>query len=256
MREPITNPVTPALVAGVVIVIFLTIFAWAWAVRRPIPTDLAESGLAQSGSSQPTARPMVYAAIGASDVVGVGADDPEKESWTAILHSKMPSGTNYVRLGRGGITLTEANRLEVPQAIQAQPDLVTLWNSVNDATRGIPLEQYTKELKSALTRLTKETEAHIVVLNVPDLTVIMGPLLPSQRGLIQGGIKQWNMGMAQTVAAFGDRVTLVDLFPISNEVLKHPEYLSSDNFHPSSSGYARLADLVWQVISEKGLLQR
>lgn len=252
LREQINTPVTPALVIAMVAVVFLSIFAWAWAVRRPAAGQ-GESAAGPTPTEQP---PLTYAAIGASDVVGVGASDPSSESWVNRLHRLMPEGTRFVRLARSGITLREANAVEVPRAVEAKPDIVTMWNAVNDATRGVPLNTYIEDLNSALTRLTRETNAHVLVLNLPDITILMNGVPAQQKALVQGGIRQWNKAMADAAAKFGDRVTLVDLFPISDEVLDHPEYISPDNFHPSSAGYKRLAEVVWERIEEQGLLAR
>jgi lysophospholipase L1-like esterase len=236
-----------------VAVISLSIFLWAWAVRRPAPA----SAPAGKAVEQATAEvPHTYAAIGASDVVGVGADDPRGESWVHRLHSMMPPGTRFQRFARSGITLREANAVELPQAIAAQPDIVTIWNAVNDALGGVQIGAYTQDLDRSLSRLTKETKAHIVVLNLPDITILMNGVPAEQRMLIQGGVRQWNRAMEETAAKYGGRVTIVDLYPVSDEVLDHPEYISADNFHPSSAGYKRLAEVVWDVIEEKKLLAR
>jgi lysophospholipase L1-like esterase len=245
------------------VVVLLSAVLWAWAVRRPAPeldapaastTPVAETEAPPAPAPEP--RPMTYAAIGASDVVGVGADDPSNESWINVLHKMMPDGTKLVRLGRGGITLGEANRVEVPGAVEADPDIVTIWNVVNDATSGITLTTYLNDLNAALEKLTKETRAQVVVLNLPDITVLMEGLPASQLDLIRGGVEQWNRAIAEAAARYGDRVHVVDLYPISGEVLNHPEYLSSDNFHPSSTGYRRLAEVVWEEIRRDGLLDQ
>jgi lysophospholipase L1-like esterase len=241
-------------VGVVVIVIFVSIFLWAWAVRRPAP--VASPAVGQIDATPTEEPPITYAAIGASDVVGVGANDPNAESWVNRLHSFMPPGTRFLRFARSGIVLREANTVEVPQAVQARPDIVTIWNAVNDALGGVQLPSYIEDLDTALSRLTRETDAHVVLLNLPDITILMNGIPAEQRMLIQGGVRQWNKAMAGTAAKYGDRVTMVDLFPISDEVLDHPEYISGDNFHPSSAGYKRLAEVVWEVIREKRLLER
>ena len=69
-------------------------------------------------------------------------------------------------------------------------------------------------------------------------------------------MEQWNRGISEAAALYGDRVHVVDLYPISEEVLNHPEYISGDNFHPSSTGYRRLAEVVWDEIGRAGLLDR
>jgi acyl-CoA thioesterase-1 len=233
-----------ALVAFVGVASFLTVFMWRWAVRRPVPAESVP------GTSEE--KPISYAAIGASDVVGAGADDPTSQSWVNVLHGMMPPGTRLTRLGRGGITLHEALAVEVPQALAAQPDIVTMWNCVNDVGRGIALNDYLRDLDKALSLLTRETDANIYLLNVPDLSILLPPQGdPTQRQLIQGGARQWNQGIAATAAKFRGRVHVVDILPISAEVLARPDYLSSDGFHPSTSGYRRLAEVVWEAIREK-----
>ncbi len=254
MRAQFNSPVSPLLVAGVVGVIFLVVIAWVWAVRRPAPvfTSVAVSGPTATSTKPPV---ITYAAIGASDVVGVGANDPATESWVNLLYKKMPPGTHFARLGRSGITLQEANVVEIPDAIARQPDIITLWNCVNDVGRGVPVTTYISELNTALTRLTKETEATVLLLDLPDISLLLQGKVPdAQRDLIKGGVQQWNKEMRVAAAAYGDRVKFVDIFPASEEILLHPEYLSSDEFHPSTVGYQRLADFVWDVIQKDDLL--
>lgn len=246
------NPVTPPLVGLVIAIIVLTIFVWAWAVRRPVPAETTVETPEEAEQVQ-VQRPFVYAAIGASDVVGVGAEDPASQSWVELLARYLPPDTRLVKLGRNGITLNDANKIEVPQAVAAQPDLVTIWNAVNDATRGIPLALYTRDLRTALDRLSQDTSAHILLLNVPDLSLLLPPAFQDRRELIRGGIKQWNDAMSRTAAEYGDRVTLVDLFPGSANVLTRPEMVSADSFHPSSEGYRWLADHVWAIMQANNL---
>lgn len=296
MKLNAQNPVVGLLFGGLAVmglVVLISAVAWAWAVRRPAaeagtpvsqPTPSVEAEAdtpalqpppfvetqADAPASQPTPsagaeapvmparepRGITYAAIGASDVEGAGADDPATESWINVLHEKMPEGTKLVRLGRGGITLGEANRLEVPEAVQADPDIITMWNVVNDATHGITLTTYLNDLTAALDKLTGETRAQVVLLNMPDITILMNGIPADQKDLIRGGVEQWNRAIAEAAARYDGRVHVVDLYPISEEVLNHPEYISGDNFHPSSTGYRRLAEVVWDEITNSGLLDR
>lgn len=254
MRQSFQSPVSPLLVAGVVGVIFLVVIAWVWAVRHPAPVS---TGVVISGpTATATAPPAItYAAIGASDVVGVGASDPATESWVNLLYKKMPPRTNLVRLGRSGITLQEANAVEIPDAIAMQPQIITLWNCVNDVGRGVPVATYIAQLYTALTRLTNETKATVLLLDLPDISLLLKGQLPdAQRDLIKGGVQQWNKEMRLAAASYGDRVKFVDIFPTSEEILLHPEYLSLDQFHPSTAGYQRLADFVWDIIQKDDLL--
>ena len=248
------NPVAPPLVGLVIVLIALTIFVWRWAVRTPVSispaTNAEEPGEDEVAQVE---RPFVYVAVGASDVVGVGAKDPSSESWVVLLSRYFPANTQLVKLGRNGITLNDANKVEVPEAVAARPDLVTMWNCVNDATRGIPLPLYIRDLRAALDRLTQDTEAHVILLNLPDLSLLLPSSDQTRRELVRGGIRQWNSAMAQAASDYRDRVTLVDLFPGSSHVLTRPEFVSGDSFHPSSEGYRWLADHVWSIIQRDNL---
>jgi len=194
-------------------------------------------------------RSVVFAAIGASDVVGIGADDPERENWATILHTFMPEGTRLVRLARPGITLREANASEVFQAVKAQPDLVVLWNCVNDLSCRVPLGDYTRELEIALGRLIRETDARVVVLNVPDLSRLLPQGIgESQRALVRGGIEQWNRAITHRVARYGPRVTLLDLYAVSEEMMSQRDYIAADGIHLSTRGHRALAEMVWDHV--------
>lgn len=219
-------------------------------MRQPVPVG-GSPGAEEIAGDAAEIAPLSYAAIGASDVVGMGADDPSSQSWVSVLHGMMPPGTRLTRLARNGITLREALAIEVPQAVAARPDVVTMWNCVNDVGQGVALNDYQRDLAKALGILTRETEATIFLLNVPDLSLLL-PLSAdsTQRQLVQGGARQWNEGIASTAAKFGDRVKIIDIFPISSEVIDRPDLLSSDGFHPSTKGYQRLAELVWDAMSE------
>lgn len=249
------SPISPLIIGAVLAIIVGTIFVWAWAMRRPVPSMPLPSEDNTQADTEKTLLPFVYAAIGASDVVGAGAQDPMHDSWVSLLAGRMPAGTRFVRLGRGGITLNEANKVEVPAAVEAQPDLVTMWNCVNDAVRGVPLPLYLRDVGAALDTLTRDTGAHIILLNLPDVSLLFAAD-SARRALVQGGIQQWNAGIAGVVARYGDRVTLLDLFPLSDQVLAQPELISIDSFHPSTEGYRWLADTVWDVVEREGLLHK
>jgi len=48
-------------------------------------------------------------------------------------------------------------------------------------------------------------------------------------------------------------VILVDIFSRWHELRQHPEYLSGDGFHPSTLGYAKLAELFYQTLKSSPL---
>ena len=214
------------------------------------PTDLADPP-----ARARLATPIRYAAIGASDTVGVGTRSPSKEGWTARFGATLPGGTVSRRFARSGITLAEAAERELPEAIAFQPTLVTLWLVVNDALHGVPLPRYEAQLRAALDRLTKETDARILLLNAPDLSQ-----LPRVRGSAELSAQvrrmslAWNDVIASVASEYGDRVLVVDLFGASGELGTHLDWMSHDGFHPSASGYQRIAQVTSAAAVRAGLL--
>jgi lysophospholipase L1-like esterase len=190
------------------------------------------------------ARPTTYVAIGASDAVGVGATDPTTEGWVPRLGARLGSGTRVVNLGVSGSTLSQALDEQLAPALDAQPDIVTVWLAVNDLNARVPLERYAADLDMLLGQL-QTTHARVLVGNVPDLGG-----LAAYRGIDPGPLNaevdRWNQVIADTSARHG--ATLVDLYALWQQVAQHPEYLSGDGFHPSSEGYQALADVFGEVV--------
>jgi acyl-CoA thioesterase-1 len=189
-------------------------------------------------------KPLTYVAIGASDTVGVGAGVPETESWPAVLWRRLPPGSKLVNLGISGSLVRQARTQQVPVAVDAHPDLVTVWLSVNDYIARVPLDQYAADLDGLLAALRDGTDAPILVGNVPDLGA-----LPIAARLDLRDVDRWNTAIAEIVARH--QATLVDLRGTWREVADHPDYISADGFHPSTSGYRRLADVFYDVAAEQ-----
>src|SRR4051794_31318496 len=93
-------------------------------------------------SPTPPAHPRVYVAVGASETVGVGADDPATQAWPRVLHDKWLPATRFVDVGVSGATVRDGLATQLPQALAAQPDVVTVWLAVNDVISLAPVEDY------------------------------------------------------------------------------------------------------------------
>jgi lysophospholipase L1-like esterase len=198
----------------------------------------AACGRDEAGVGQGAQRPLTYVAIGASDSAGVGANAPDQESWPAVLQRKLPSGSRLVNLGVSGSLLHQAIGQQLPVALDSEPDLVTVWLAVNDYAARVPLERYAADLDALLGELRAKTGATVLVGNVPDLAA-----LPSAGRFDLRDVDRWNATIDEAVRRHG--ATLVDLRATWREVKEHPEYISSDGFHPSTVGYQRLADVFY-----------
>jgi lysophospholipase L1-like esterase len=195
--------------------------------------------LATACDGRAQSRPVTYVAIGASDAVGIGASNPETDGWVPRFGARLGSNVRVVNLGVSGSTLSQALQEQLGPALDAQPDVVTVWLAVNDLNGRVPLEQYAADLDRLLGQL-ETTHARVLVGNVPDLAA-----LAAYRGVdpepLRAEVDNWNAAIADATARHG--ATLVDLYAHWQDIAQHPEYLSADGFHPSSEGYQALADV-------------
>jgi lysophospholipase L1-like esterase len=134
----------------------------------------------------------------------------------------------------------------LPVALDAHPDLVTIWLAVNDIIDNVPVASYSHDLDQILTRLQATNPGvRIVVGNVPDLTLL--PYFASyDQGSLTQTVQAYNAAIAGIVARH--HVILVNIYQQWQELSQHPEYLSSDGLHPSTLGYSKLADLFYQAL--------
>lgn len=195
-------------------------------------------------------KPITYVAIGASDTVGVGADDPATQSWAALLFNRMPAGSKFVRLGVDGATTVTALRDQAPAAESAGGDLVTVWLATNDFDAKVPLDVYETNLDEILKRASNG--GRVFVGNLPDLAGIpkYADLEPGRLGK---EMAQWNEVIERTVAE--NDAVLVDVFAASQQVaaLDLP-VIASDGFHPSTLGYQLIAELFWTNFTQDPLI--
>ncbi len=192
---------------------------------------------------QPAAK-LTYVAIGASDTYGIGADDPQTQNWPADLSTLLGGQVHLINLGVPDIDVHDALGVELPIALDAHPDVVTVWLAVNDLAVNVPVASYAHDLDLLLARLrTAFPDARIAVANVPDLT-----LLPHFKSYnvrtLRAQILAYNNAIASIVTLHS--ALLVNLY--QSDLAQHPEYISGDGFHPSTIGYTQVARLFYQIL--------
>lgn len=208
----------------------------------------------QTVTAQPTKsitlrQPVTYVALGASDAVGVGSNQPGSQGYVPLVSAHLPKGSRLINLGVSGIHLHEALTEELPLALSTSPNLVTIWLVANDLVAGVSYSAYIRDLNTLLQQLHTRIHALVVMANLPDLTRLpaFAKQTAAQKTQMLHTIQQWNAGIAQAATHYG--VILVDLFSQGSRLTAHPEYISTDGFHPSAAGYVQLADLFWHAIN-------
>lgn len=187
-----------------------------------------------------------YVAIGASETVGVGSDDPVREAWPQVFYrTALPVGATYVDLGIPGATVADAIRQEAPDALALRPDLVTVWLNVNDIREGVAVSTYESELLQLVTELRGGGRTKVLVANTPPmdhlpaiLQVVPAAALPDLRATIDA----YNAAIATVASRTG--AVVVDLHSVGEASIRDGTFghlLASDGFHPNDAGHRAVA---------------
>jgi lysophospholipase L1-like esterase len=192
--------------------------------------------------------PIRYVALGDSTGAGVGARNGGYVVRLFDEIRKQRPDSTLTNLCISGATSADLIRDQLSRAIKADPELVTVGIGINDIGHNFPLEQFAANFDLILQSLKKETKAVIVVSNIPDVS--SSPRVPQfMRPESQRTIERYNNRLAQIASANG--VVVFDVYAITHEELpKHPEYFSSDGFHPSDAGYEIWANQMWPVVQQ------
>ncbi len=130
----------------------------------PSPTTSTST---PSPSATSTDSGLVYVAVGASETVGIGADNPKRDAWPVVLHRTALKKAQLVNLGVSGSTVGQAINEQLPAALAAEPDVATVWLAVNDLTHLVPVQAYEQQLTSLVHQLRRDGRTQVLVGNMP-----------------------------------------------------------------------------------------
>ena len=211
------------------------------------PRDKAQINQQASESMSPISGPVNYVALGDSTGVGVGA---RNGGYVARVFKNIVAerpGSRLTNLCVSGATTEDVLRSQLQRGIAEDPNLVTLGIGINDIGHGIGVEEFARNYEEVLSELRKATRAKIVVTNIPDIS--SAPRIPEfARAEYQQAIIAFNERLEAIAARY--EVTLFDVHSTTREQLpSHPEFFSSDGFHPSDAGYELWAGEMWPVLA-------
>ncbi len=236
-------------VRGYICALSFCLLMLAGAACAQVSTDTTGQS-ATTTSHQQSAKLITYVAIGASDTFGVGTDDPYDENWATDLANLLgPSHIHLINLGIPGITAHDALTLELPIALDAHPDLITIWLGVNDIVANVPTSSFASDFQTLLARLRANSpHARIAIANIPDLTLLPFFAQDDPAALTQQ-IQAYNAVIASAAQRYG--AILVDLTQQNYNLRAHPEYISSfDGLHPTDIGYQQLAKVFYSALQQ------
>jgi lysophospholipase L1-like esterase len=218
-------------------------------------TACSAASPAQPAGTRPPAStlPIVYAAVGASESVGYGADDRFRQAWPQLFYNiALPSSAVFYNFGIPGELTGNALSDELPRALAERPTLVTVWLNVDDLREGVSPQDYESQLRQLVHALRQGGRARVLVANTPYLDRLPAYLrcqsgsaftaacelpFPAQ---VNALVDQYNAAIARVVAEEG--AILVDLHSAGEVPDLHPTWVSVDGFHPSAEGHLAVAE--------------
>lgn len=245
-------------------VVSVTIFAVACTGTDPDPIKV--------DGPRGTERSVVYAAVGASETVGIGTDDPFEDAWPRVLWRKLPVGSVLYDFGVSGSTAPQALREQAGPARAVEADIATVWLNVNDLLGGVAPERYGRALSAIVHRLRRGGLTTVLVANTPRLDTLplylacrsenhihvapLGnvvlcrqdtPIDAPPPASVRAAVDAYNRQIRRVVRQEG--AVLVDLFALGDIPNLHPEYVSRDGFHPSTEGAEAVAGVFERALA-------
>ncbi len=145
-------------------------------VRRTVTTAVIAVLLAGCGpavarrvpTSDPKGPRTTYVAVGGSDAIGNGTDDPLLDAWPQqFFRHSLPLTSVFINAAEPGATVAEAITDQVPLAISSHATVVTVWLVSADLLDGTPASTYGSELLQLLTTLRGHGTTTVLVGNAP-----------------------------------------------------------------------------------------
>jgi len=191
--------------------------------------------------------PVNYVALGDSTGAGVGA---KEGGYVVRLFKRILTvrpASKLTNLCFSGATTEDVLRDQVDPAVRSNPSLITLGIGINDVGHGLSIDVFAQNYDRILARLSSETDAVIVVTNIPDIS--MAPQLPrAVRREYNQRIVDFNQKLGEIASRHG--VIAFDIYSVTHEQPKsHPEFFSEDGFHPSDKGYESWAEQMWPTVA-------
>ena len=198
-----------------------------------------------TGATPTTLRPIVFTAVGASESVGEGAEDPAAESWPQVLRRRvLPAHATFHNVAVSGATAAEALRKQVPAALATLPDAghgVAERQRPDFVGHAVRVRENTDPVVHALRR---SGATQVLVANTPPVENLpaFNRRLAFIRPLAVARVNEYNAAIARVVKAEG--AILVDLHAAGVRARTDgtlPSLIASDGFHPSTAGHKAIA---------------
>lgn len=187
-----------------------------------------------------------YTALGASDAAGIGAIPPRR-GYVFVIRDTLESrgkDLDFVNLGIPGAQIGSIKDALIAALLaHDKPTLVTLWTGANDLIGQADADEFAEELAVILQILRDQTEALVVVADLPDLTRIPKFIDDPDRDVTPARVRAFNKVIRDQANRFNVPVVDMERFEPIDELVSE-----IDGFHPNNRGHQLLADLFLEIV--------
>jgi acyl-CoA thioesterase I len=220
---------------------------------HPIPSAAARASLlaslvvALAPLAAAAAAPVTYVALGDSTATGAGAGPGG--GYPARLARRLEASgvpVKLLNLAAAGATVADLRRDQLPRALGATPQLLTVGIGLNDLTRERSLRDFSRDLQ-VMADLLRRTKALVVISNLPDLT--LSPSAKDQPAGLGRRVEQYNAAIQTVAERYG--FVLADVWTASRAAIRAEGasgFFAADGVHPSAAGAERWADAAWPPV--------
>jgi lysophospholipase L1-like esterase len=220
--------------------------------ERPRDTDVILRRISPPRVGYHPAMTIRLAVLGDSIGVGEGASHSSEtlssRLTTGLAHHEFETTTRVFAVSGAG---SNALRAQVARTLAWGPDVAVIVIGANDLTRQTPPGLAARQLGQAVRRLRADG-VEVVVAPAPDLSVV--PHVPSAlRAVVRAASMLLRDHQIRQVTAEGGRVADPRGLT-SDEFDSDLALFSSDRFHPSSAGYAVIAESLLPLVLDAARL--
>ena len=194
------------------------------------------------------AGPLRFVALGDSIAYGTGARHVDEAVGPRLVRELQREGydVDLRLLAVPGATSRDL-AAQVRRAVSVGTDLALIVIGANDLTRLVPPAQAAAALGAAITAL-RAAGARVVVAPAPDLSDFPA-IPPAFRPLVHQACLRLQQSQAAATETAGGVVAPVSA-DLARAFAADPALFSLDRYHPSSAGYARIADVLAPYVLE------
>jgi lysophospholipase L1-like esterase len=182
-----------------------------------------------------------FVALGDSFSAGT---EPGVPSFTDRVATRL-SGWSYENLAEAGARSGEVADRQLPRAVAARPELVSLICGANDVVRTTrpQIDAFAANFEYVLRRLGPRPQ--LVTATYPEVAEVL-PLRARTRERMTAGLQAVN----DVVRCLSSQYGAVCVELAGHEGNRHHENFAEDYFHPSDAGHQRAAQALAEALNE------